>query len=54
MSSRVRFDVRYRTQQFMSKPTPPGLITPPFSGSKAATPPMGKPYPQCMSGMPIE
>ena len=30
------------TKQFMSKPIPPGLITP-VSASKAATPPMGKP-----------
>jgi len=27
----------------MSKPIPPGLITPPSSGSNAATPPIGKP-----------
>ena len=36
--------------QLMSKPIPPGEITPAFS-SKAATPPMGKPYPQWPSGM---
>ena len=39
----------------MSKPTPPGDITPvscfELSVPKAATPPIGKPYPQCMSGI---
>ena len=32
-----------RTPQEMSKPTPPADTTPPWSGSKAATPPIGKP-----------
>lgn len=32
-----------RTPQEMSKPTPPADTTPPSSGSKAATPPIGKP-----------
>ena len=32
-----------RTPQEMSKPTPPAETTPPSSGSKAATPPIGKP-----------
>jgi hypothetical protein len=43
--------VRLRTPQEMSKPTPPAETTPPRSGSNAATPPMGKPYPQWASGM---
>ncbi|OPZ23184.1 MAG: hypothetical protein BWZ02_03304 [Lentisphaerae bacterium ADurb.BinA184] len=34
----------------MSKPIPPGEITP-LSGSMAAMPPIGKPYPQCPSAM---
>ncbi len=34
----------------MSKPIPPGEITP-VSARKAATPPIGKPYPQWPSGM---
>ena len=34
----------------MSNPIPPGDITP-FSRSNAATPPIGKPYPQCASAM---
>jgi hypothetical protein len=39
------------TPQLISKPMPPGEITP--SGSAvAATPPTGNPYPSCMSGMP--
>ncbi len=32
-----------RTPQEMSKPTPPAETIPPWSGSKAATPPIGKP-----------
>jgi hypothetical protein len=32
-----------RTPQAMSKPTPPGEITPSPSASVAATPPIGKP-----------
>ena len=39
-----------RIPQLMSKPMPPGEITP-ESARKAATPPIGKPYPQCPSGM---
>ncbi len=38
-------------RQFISYPTPPGETTPPLSGSNAATPPMGKPYPSWASGM---
>jgi hypothetical protein len=34
---------RVRTPQETSKPTPPADITPPSSGSNAATPPIGKP-----------
>ena len=49
-SSRRRSVITSRTPQLMSKPTPPGEMTP-FSASIAATPPMGKPYPQWMSGM---
>ncbi len=37
-------------RQLMSKPIPPGEITP-SSASMAATPPIGKPYPQWMSGI---
>ena len=43
------------TPQLMSKPTPPGDTT--ASGSpmsKAATFPIAKPYPECMSGSAIE
>ena len=43
-----------RTPHEMSNPTPPGDTTPPSSGSVAATPPMGNPYPQWMSGMAYE
>jgi hypothetical protein len=42
------------TPHEMSNPTPPAETTPPFSASNAATPPMGKPYPQCASGMAYE
>src|SRR4030042_777963 len=38
------------TPQLTSYPMPPGEMIP-FSESKAATPPMGNPYPQCMSGI---
>ena len=48
------FELRRRTPQLMSYPTPPGDTTPPSSGSKAATPPMANPYPQWMSGIPME
>jgi len=41
-SSSVRFVRTSRTPQLMSYPTPPGE-TIPFSASKAATPPIGKP-----------
>src|SRR5262245_44549873 len=41
---------RRRTPQLMSYPTPPGETTP-SSGSNAATPPTGKPYPERPSGM---
>src|SRR5215218_1895183 len=37
--------MRCRTQP------PPGATTPPASTSVPATPPIGKPYPQCTSGM---
>jgi hypothetical protein len=40
-----------RTPHEMSNPTPPGDTTPPRSMSVAATPPIGKPYPQCTSGI---
>ena len=39
-----------RIPQLMSKPIPPGEMTP-VSARNAATPPIGKPYPQCPSGM---
>ena len=42
-----------RTPQLMSKPMPPGEMEP-VDSSTAATPPMGKPYPQWMSGMAME
>ncbi len=42
--------VMTRTPQLMSYPTPPGEMAP-SSRSTAATPPMGNPYPQWMSGM---
>ena len=53
-SAQVRGVRRSRTPQLMSNPTPPGEITPSWSGSVAATPPMGKPYPQWTSGMAME
>ena len=34
-----------------AEPTPPAEMTPPSFGSNAATPPIGKPYPQWASGM---
>ena len=40
-----RFVATKRTPQLISKPIPPGEITP-SSASTAATPPIGKPYPQ--------
>src|SRR5512139_734071 len=40
-----------RTPQEISNPTPPADTTPPCSASKAATPPIGNPYPQWASGM---
>jgi adenylate kinase family enzyme len=40
---RLRRSGGFVTPQLMSKPTPPGLTTPPSSGSNAATPPIGKP-----------
>ena len=43
MSSAVTPVSKVRTPQETSKPTPPAEITPPSSGSKAATPPIGKP-----------
>ncbi len=52
-SERRRFVRTSRIPQLMSKPIPPGEMTP-FSGSKAATPPIGKPYPQCASAMAYE
>ena len=52
-SSRVRSVLMRRTPQFMSKPMPPGEMDP-ESASTAATPPMGKPYPQWMSGIAME
>ena len=42
ISSVCRRVVTRRHPQFISYPTPPGEMTPPFK-SKAATPPMGKP-----------
>ena len=45
--------VKSRTPQLMSNPTPPGEMTP-SSRENAATPPMGNPYPQWISGMPSE
>ena len=53
MSSRVRSVLMRRTPQLMSKPIPPGEMDP-ESASTAATPPMGNPYPQWMSGMAME
>ena len=46
-----RSAVSSRTPQEMSKPTPPGETTPAAGESVAATPPIGKPYPQCTSGI---
>ena len=46
-----RLEVSSRTPQLMSYPTPPGEMTP-SATRVAATPPTGKPYPSCMSGMP--
>lgn len=42
------------TPHEISKPTPPGETTPSLSTSVAATPPIGKPYPQCTSGIAYE
>ena len=50
-SSRLSPAASSRTPQAMSKPTPPGETTPPRATSVAATPPIGKPYPQCTSGI---
>ena len=50
-SSAARSAASRRTPQEMSKPTPPGEITPPAAMSVAATPPIGNPYPQCTSGI---
>ena len=50
ISSNVRLVLMVRTPQLMSKPIPPGEMDP-ESASTAATPPMGNPYPKCMSGM---
>ncbi len=52
-SASVRGVVISRTPQLMSNPTPPGDMTPSVL-SNAATPPMGNPYPQWMSGMASE
>ncbi|OQC62312.1 MAG: hypothetical protein BWX50_01645 [Euryarchaeota archaeon ADurb.Bin009] len=52
-SASVRGVVIRRTPQLMSNPTPPGDMTPSVM-SNAATPPMGNPYPQWMSGMASE
>ncbi len=41
------------TPQLMSNPIPPGEMDP-SELSTAATPPMGKPYPQWMSGIAME
>ena len=53
MSGSVKLVAISRQPQLMSYPTPPGDTTP-VSRSKAATPPMGKPYPQWTSGMASE
>jgi len=45
ISSFLKFVLSNLTPQFISYPTPPGDITP-LSTSKAATPPIGNPYPQ--------
>ena len=45
MSLFVKLVLINLTPQEISKPTPPGEITP-VSISIAATPPIGKPYPQ--------
>eukprot|EP01139_Manchomonas_bermudensis_P012299 Amastigsp_a346298_17.p3 type:complete len:157 gc:universal Amastigsp_a346298_17:484-954(+) len=51
-SSIRRFVRKSRTPQLMSKPTPPGDTTASGSSiSKAATPPIGNPYPECTSGI---
>lgn len=42
----VDVEVQQPHPQEISNPTPPGKSTPPASNSVAATPPMGKPYPQ--------
>ena len=42
---------RLRTPHETWKSTPPAEITPPASASNAATPPIGKPWPQCASGI---
>ena len=52
-SASVRGVVINRTPQLMSNPTPPGDMTPSVM-SNAATPPMGNPYPQWISGMASE
>ena len=49
-SLKERGVVRSLTPQLISKPTPPGEMTP-SSRENAATPPMGNPYPQWISGM---
>ena len=53
-SSSVVRETSSRTPHEMSNPTPPGDTTPSRSMSVAATPPMGKPYPQCTSGIAYE
>ncbi len=53
MSASVRGVVISLTPQLMSKPTPPGDMTPSVM-SNAATPPIGNPYPQWISGMASE
>ena len=51
MQPRTRLVRMSRTPQLMSKPTPPGDTTAWGSAmSNAATLPMAKPYPECMSG----
>src|SRR3990167_4723142 len=51
ISSAARSVRRQRMPQAISNHTPPAEMIPPRSGSNAATPPMGNPYPQCASGM---